>query len=71
MKREELRNALQNGRLFDYISNNYYQFNSGELKDIIKELDFLIYERFGEAETLEIERELIKALEENTFIFEE
>ena len=71
MKREELRNALQNGRLFDYIANNYYQFNCGELKDIIKELDFLIYERFGETETLEIERELIKALEDNTFIFEE
>ena len=70
-RNNEFKEALKNGRLFDYISNSCNQFSKSELADIIKEFDYLIYTKLGEEETLNIEKELINALEENTYVFAE
>ena len=37
-KMNELLNAIENGTLYDYISNNYYDLNKYQLRTIILEL---------------------------------
>ena len=43
--REELLKALKEGNLYGFICQNYHHFTKEELKDIIKELDFALWDR--------------------------
>lgn len=47
-QKKDLCEALRTNRLFDYIANNYYEFDKEDLKDIAKELACAI------ADTVEI-----------------
>lgn len=40
---EQLKEAVSNHNIYDFIANNYWQMSKEELKDIILELDFAIY----------------------------
>ncbi len=42
--RKELRQALQEGRAYDFIANEGYQFSKDELIEIIKNYDFTLYQ---------------------------
>ena len=56
---EQLKQALENGNLYDFISNNGWCFNKDALIEIIKQLDFTIYQNLGEAALKQIERATI------------
>ena len=45
---KELKSALQNGQLFDYIANNGWRLTRDELVEIIKEYSWVVYQRVGE-----------------------
>lgn len=40
---DELKEAIKNNNVFDYVSNNYWKMNKEELRDIIKEYSYFIY----------------------------
>ena len=40
---EQLKEAVSNHNIYDFIANNYWKMSKEELKDIILELDFTIY----------------------------
>jgi len=66
-KNQELINAIKEGKLYDYISNNYTKFTDYELSTIIKEQDYIIYQLkkrdFVDKEDIEeLEDEMIEVL---------
>lgn len=63
---KELIEACQNGTLYDYISNNGYQYSKEELIEIVKQLSFSIYERLCD-QSVEVERLLPDNLKEYNF----
>ena len=69
-KKQELKQALQEGNLYDFISNNGYNFSKSELIEIIKNLDFSIYQKYGSIATMDIENGTIENLNDYDF-FEE
>ena len=42
-KRNEIIQAMKDNHLYDYVANNYYNFSKEELRDIILELDYLLF----------------------------
>ena len=69
---EQLKQALQQGNLYDFISNNGWCLSKDSLIEIIKQLDFTIYQNFGEAALKQIERATIdNILDSNETFFEE
>lgn len=51
--RKELRQALQEGRAYDFIANEGYQFSKDELIEIIKNYDFTLYQLAKQTDTIE------------------
>lgn len=50
---EELKVAIENNTIYDYISNNYYAMSKEDLRDIIKEYSYFIYTKgFKDKEVL-------------------
>ena len=49
---------------YDYICNNYYKFNKEELKDIIKELLYAVYDNMTEKEHNDIMSKVAEELKE-------
>lgn len=61
-----LKVALQNGNLYDFISQEGRNFSKQQLIDIIKELDYTIYE-FNEEVQKDIEAKTLLNLEDREF----
>lgn len=70
-RREELKKALQEGNLYDFISNEGWRFTNGELVEIIKELDFAIYHFEGEEGCKKYEQEALNNMIEEELFFNE
>lgn len=51
--RKELKQALQEGRAYDFIANEGYQFSKDELIEIIKNYDFTLYQLAKQTSTIE------------------
>lgn len=51
--RKELRQALQEGRAYDFIANEGYRFTKEELIEIIKNYDFTLYQLAKQTYTIE------------------
>lgn len=51
--RQELKQALQEGRAYDFIANEGYQFSKDELIEIIKNYDFTLYQLAKQTHTIE------------------
>lgn len=49
---------------YDYICNNYYKFSKEELKDIIKELLYTVYDNMTEKEHNDIMSKVAEELKE-------
>lgn len=58
MDRQELRQALKNDTLFDYIANNYTSSSTYELKELILALLGVIYDNHRDTLNNDIEEEL-------------
>lgn len=56
---DEIVNAIKEDTLYDYIANNYYQFNTYDLKDILLEIIYVTNDYI-----LENEKELIANIKE-------
>ena len=56
---DEIINAIKEDTLYDYIANNYYQFDKYDLKDILLEIIYVTDDYI-----LENENELIENLKE-------
>ena len=68
--KKQLKEALQNGNLYDFISNEGYRFSKDDLICIIKNLDYAVYTECGENACLSVEKATIEALNDYDF-FEE
>lgn len=66
-KREELKKALKEGNLYDFISNEGRHFEKSELIDIIKNLDFAIYTLYGGDVCKDVENKTIETLNDYDF----
>lgn len=53
-KYEELVEACREGHLYDFIANEEWRFSKNELVQILKNLDYAIYERLGD-QCIEVE----------------
>ncbi len=51
--RKELKQALMEGRAYDFIANEGYQFSKDELIEIIKNYDFTLYQLAKQTYTTE------------------
>lgn len=51
--RKELKQALQEGRAYDFIANEGYQFSKDELIEIIKNYDFTLYQLAKQTDTID------------------
>lgn len=69
-RKEELRKALEKGKLYTFIADNGMQFEKDELIDIIRNLTYCIRERVGLAQENFILIKTMYELEEEGF-FEE
>lgn len=49
---------------YDYICNNYYKFSKEELKDIVKELLYAVYDNMTEKEHNDIMSKVAEELKE-------
>ena len=67
---EELRKAIKQNRLYDYIANHGYSMNKNILIDLLKEALFTAYEMDRKNEDL-FYKKLLENIEENTSIFED
>jgi len=65
-KYEELIEACREGKLYDFISNEYHRFDKQELIEIIKNLDYAVYKRLGD-QCKEVEHQLPNCLNEVDF----
>ena len=79
-ERQELLEILSNnkGNLYDFVCNNYYLLSKDDLKDIAKEVIYLLYTYVARANSNNPEKgeqeahaELLESLKENTTIFED
>lgn len=62
---KELIEAIKNDNAYDFIAQNYNRFSKEQLKDIILEYMFAVYEaNKGTTETYEIESNVIEELTE-------
>ena len=68
--KQQLKEALQNGTLYDFISNNGYGFSKDDLICIIKNLDYAVYTEYGENACLNVEKATIEALNDYDFFKE-
>lgn len=62
---QELKQALREGTLYDFIANNGYLFSKDDLIEIIKELSYSAYEVFGEKAYIEVEHNMLNNMNEN------
>lgn len=58
----ELMESIENGGLYDYIANNYYKMSKEQLKEIILELDYAIYNRVSNYQ--DFEKQAIEEMKE-------
>lgn len=65
-RHEELVKACKEGHLYDFIASEGHQFNKQELIEIIKNLDYAIYQYLGD-ECKEIEQLVPTCLDEYEF----
>ncbi len=65
-KYEELIEACRVGHMYDYISNNAYQYTKNELVEILKQTFYAIYERLGD-QSKEVEQKIPENLNEYNF----
>lgn len=65
--KKQLKKALEEGNLYDFISNEGRNFEKSELIDIIKNLDYAVYSLCGTTKCAEVEKETIDALNEYCF----
>lgn len=57
---EEIRQAINENRFYDFIANNYHRIDKSVLAFIIGELDFYLYERNKNVEAENIMLENLK-----------
>ena len=65
-KYEELIEACRSGHMYDFISNNAHRFTKEELKEILRQTLFAIYERLGD-QSKEVEQLIPQNLNEYNF----
>jgi hypothetical protein len=71
MVKKQLKDALGNGNLYDFISSNGHYFTKDELICIIKNLDYAIYTTYGEDQCTTVEQNSIDALNDYSFFDED
>ena len=69
--REELKKAILNDKLYDFISNEGYKLSKDELIQLIKQLDFSAWALLGDNDKKSFNEELINNLNEYDFFEEE
>lgn len=70
MNEQELKAALKEGTLFDYIANNYPCISNHNLKEIILAILGVIYDINGEEDYLAFQKKVEEELH-NRYFFEE
>lgn len=69
-KQKELIKACKEGNMYDYISNNAYQYTKEELVEILKQTFYAIYERLGD-QSKEVEQKIPDNLMDYDFFGED
>lgn len=62
---EDLKNALREGTLYDFVSNEGYRLDRDDLITLIKELSFATYELEGESFERQVQLRALENIEEN------
>lgn len=65
---QEIIQAIKKGKLYDYISNNYWKMSKEHLRDLILEIIYMIY--FDYEYSIDVDRQLlnehiVESLKEN------
>lgn len=65
---QEIIQAIKKGKLYDYISNNYWKMSKEHLRDLILEITYMIY--FDYEYSIDVDRQLlnehiVESLKEN------
>lgn len=60
IKNDNKMNEGANTSLYDYIASNYYKLSKEELKELILNLDYAIYNRFGKNLYLSLENQALE-----------
>ena len=69
-KQKELIKACKEGNMYDYISNNAYQYTKEELVEILKQTLYAVYQRLGD-QNKEVEQKIPDNLMDYDFFGED
>ena len=65
-KFDELIEACRSGHMYDFVSSNAHRFSKNELKEILRQTLFSIYEKLGD-QSIEVEQLIPENLNEYNF----
>lgn len=64
MEMKEIIKGIEEKGVFDFVANNYWILSKEDLRDIVKELSYAVYDKLGNEVNKEIEQATIQNLKE-------